>query len=82
MDSAGLRKTRRPLLAGGATAGRQHGCPFDTWCFRGPGRASDRAGVQDGERAFLQWRQGVEIPEPARSDGPDRIGGSPDGADI
>jgi len=36
MDSAGLRKTRRPLVARGATAGRQHGCPFDTLISPGP----------------------------------------------
>src|SRR5215831_14392691 len=83
MSSAGLRKTRRPLVARGATAGRQHGCPFDTVISPGPWTCRLKsAGVQDGERASSRSRQGVEFPSPARSDGPDRIGGSPDRADI
>src|SRR5262245_24795770 len=68
MDSAGIRKTRRPLVAGGATAGRQHGCPFDTLISPGPWTCRPDAGVQDGERASSRYRQGVEIPDrPART---------------
>jgi len=59
-EVSGVRKSWRPLFAGGATAGRQLACTFGTYDLSGAW--NERIDFRNLERTFLQWRRGFKPP--------------------